>query len=89
MTVLPSKKHPFIMNFFDSNAGGKDETCSFGETKVGISKKIERFALEISDYQDSDAREKKMTFALEHWCCNVLFLIVILMKDIEPIRTEK
>ena len=46
------------------------------------------FSSEISEYQDTEAREKNNYALLEYWSTNVLFSIEIFMSETELVVTE-
>ena len=46
------------------------------------------FALEVSDYQDTDAREKNSEFSVKFSSASAVFLIEFLMEENELVVTQ-
>ena len=47
------------------------------------------FSLEVSDYQDTDAREKNNDFLIDYLSISAVFSISILMEEIELLLAQK
>ena len=47
------------------------------------------FSLEVSEYQDTDARGKRMMFSLEYSSTNAIFSIEMKMEEIELVGAQK
>ena len=50
--------------------------------------KIERFFLELSDFQDSDKREKNIDFSIEYSSTSAVFSIWNLMTQIQLVVAD-
>ena len=85
------RKILYNWNVFDADPDRRDKACSFGETWVLISRKIKikMFFLELSDYQDTDAREKNKGSLVEYSFTRIVFLVEFLMEEIEQVLDEK
>ena len=75
---------------FDADPDEKDETCSYDEIWVWIPRKIEfkMIFLEVSDYQDTDPREKNNDILVEYSSTSAVFSIEILMEEIELVVAQ-
>ena len=64
---ISDQKTFYNKNFFDADPDWRDKACNFGEIRVWIARKIETktFPLEVSEYQDTDARKKNNEFWVE------------------------